>query len=174
MSAQFNNTTDRKAPSAGTKFEPGSAAPTRNEATGPVPSDSLAAESARGGGEFANNAPSGTSSSRRTAGGSAPGSGASSIPGQAGAAPTYVNNQYIRDPAGPHGKNIQEGFDAKDTKDGIQAAFNAQPGSENDPGRVAEQGFLQSQTKAGRDAGPRQTEATGRTVYENLTSDVQT
>ncbi|OLN96811.1 hypothetical protein CCHL11_02373 [Colletotrichum chlorophyti] len=190
MSAQFSNTTNNKATSAGTKVEPGAAAPTMAEATGSVASDSLAAESARGGGEFANNrgvesgsgsnkssnntSSSGTNtSSSRTGTGSAPGSGSSSIPGQAGTAPTYVNNQYIRDPAGPHGKNISEGFDTKNTKDGIQAAFNAEPGSENDPGRVAELGFQQSTTKAGRDAGPRQTEVTGQTVYENLKSDVQ-
>ncbi|KZL76643.1 hypothetical protein CI238_03673 [Colletotrichum incanum] len=180
MSAQYN-----KAPSAGTKVEPGSAAPVRREATGPVPAGSLAAESASHGGEFANNRgvdASNTSSnnnnnnnnsSSRTSTGAAPGSGASSIPGQAGTAPTYVNNQYIRDPNGPHGKNISEGFDTKNTKDGVQAAFNAEVGSENDPGRVAEQGFQQSQTKAGRDAGPRQTEVGGQTVYENLKSDVQ-
>ncbi|GKT66933.1 hypothetical protein ColTof4_12878 [Colletotrichum tofieldiae] len=174
MSAQY------KAPSAGTKVEPGSAAPTRSEATGPVPAGSLAAESASQGGEFANNrgvdasnTSSNNNSSSRTGTGAAPGSGASSVPGQAGTAPTYVNNQYIRDPNGPHGKNISEGFDTKNTKDGVQAAFNAEVGSENDPGRVAEQGFQQSQTKAGRDAGPRQTEVSGQTVYENLKSDVQ-
>ncbi|OBR04090.1 hypothetical protein CH63R_13217 [Colletotrichum higginsianum IMI 349063] len=176
MSAQYN-----KAPSAGTKVEPGSAAPTRGEATGPVPSGSLAAESASHGGEFANNrgvdasnhSSTSATSSSQTGTRAAPGSGSSSVPGQAGEAPTYVNNQYIRDPNGPHGKNITEGFDTKNTRDGVQAAFNAEIGSENDPSRAAEQGFLQSQTKAGRDAGPRQTEAGGQTVYENLKSDVQ-
>ncbi|GKT46150.1 uncharacterized protein ColSpa_06331 [Colletotrichum spaethianum] len=170
-----------KAPSAGTKVEPGSAAPTRSEATGPVPDGSLAAESASHGGEFANNRgvdasnPSSfnNNGSSRTGTGAAPGSGASSIPGQAGTAPSYVNNQYIRDPNGPHGKNITEGFDTKNTKDGVQAAFNAEVGSENDPGRVAEQGFQKVQTKAGRDAGPRQAEVDGQSVFENLKSDVQ-
>ncbi|KAK1985676.1 hypothetical protein LZ30DRAFT_707730 [Colletotrichum cereale] len=179
MSAQY------KAPSAGTKVEPGSAAPTRAEATGPVPAGSLAAESASHGGEFANNRgvdASNTSSSSnngssnpssRTGTSAAPGSGASSIPGQAGTAPSYVNNQFIRDPNGPHGKNITEGFDAEGTRDGVQAAFGAEVGSENDPGRAAEQGFLRSQTKAGRDAGPRQAEVGSQTVYEKLESDVQ-
>ncbi|KAJ0163751.1 hypothetical protein CTA2_2469 [Colletotrichum tanaceti] len=177
MSAQNN-----KAPSAGTKVEPGSAAPTRGEATGPVPSGSLAAESASHGGEFANNrgvdasnpsTSTSANSSSQTGTRAAPGSGSSSVPGQGGEAPTYVNNQYIRDPNGPHGKNITEGFDTKNTRDGVQAAFDAEIGSENDPSRAAEQGFLQSQTKAGRDAGPRQTEPSGQTVYENLKSDVQ-
>ncbi|KAL0932791.1 uncharacterized protein CTRU02_211754 [Colletotrichum truncatum] len=178
MSAQFSNTTNNKAPSAGTKVQPGAGAPTQSESTGPVPSGSLAAESAREGGSFAANAgvdaSSGTTNSAARAGtGSSTGASSSSIPGQAGTAPTYVNNQYIRDPAGPHGKNIQEGFDAKNTKDGVQEAFKAEPGSENDPGRVAEQHFQLSQTKGARDAGPRQTETGGQTVYENLKSDVQ-
>ncbi|EQB44203.1 hypothetical protein CGLO_17071 [Colletotrichum gloeosporioides Cg-14] len=163
MSAQQN-----KAPSAGTKVQPGASAPTTSEPTGPVPAGSLAAESAANNGSFAAN-PSASSTST----GSAPGSGAASVPGQAGAAPTYVNNQYTRDPNGPHGKNITEGFDDKNTKDGVQAAMKAEIGSENDPGRVAEQHLKLSQTKGARDAGPRQGEVGGETVYEKLQSDVQ-
>ncbi|KAF4894804.1 hypothetical protein CGCF415_v012183 [Colletotrichum fructicola] len=163
MSAQQN-----KAPSAGTKVQPGASAPTTSEPTGPVPAGSLAAESAANNGSFAAN-PSASSTST----GSAPGSGAASVPGQAGAAPTYVNNQYTRDPNGPHGKNITEGFDDKNTKDGVQAAMKAEIGSENDPGRVAEQHLKLSQTKGARDAGPRQGGVGGETVYEKLKSDVQ-
>ncbi|KAI8270071.1 hypothetical protein K4K58_012256 [Colletotrichum sp. SAR11_239] len=162
MSAQQN-----KAPSAGTKVQPGSSAPTTSEPTGPVPAGSLAAESAANNGSFAANPSASTST------GSAPGSGAASVPGQAGAAPTYVNNQYTRDPNGPHGKNITEGFDDKNTKDGVQAAMKAEIGSENDPGRVAEQHLKLSQTKGARDAGPRQGEVGGETVYDKLKSDVQ-
>ncbi|KAF6828217.1 hypothetical protein CMUS01_08671 [Colletotrichum musicola] len=165
MSAQSSN----KAPSAGTKVQPGASAPATSEPTGPVPSGSLAAESARGGGAFASNA--GVDSSSGT--GAAPGSGTSSVPGQAGAAPTYVNNQYIRDQSGPHGKNITEGLDANDTKDGVQEAFKSEVGGENDPSRAAERHFQLSQTKGARDAGPRQTETGGQTVYGNLKSDVQ-
>ncbi|KAJ3958913.1 hypothetical protein N0V92_004505 [Colletotrichum tropicale] len=163
MSAQQN-----KAPSAGTKVQPGASAPTTSEPTGPVPAGSLAAESAANNGSFAAN----PSASATPSTGSAPGSGAASVPGQAGAAPTYVNNQYTRDPNGPHGKNITEGFDDKNTKDGVQAAMNAEIGSENDPGRVAEQHLKLSQTKGARDAGPRQGEVGGETVYEKLKSDV--
>ncbi|KAI8306398.1 hypothetical protein K4K61_004582 [Colletotrichum sp. SAR11_59] len=164
MSAQQN-----KAPSAGTKVQPGASAPTTSEPTGPVPAGSLAAESAANNGSFAAN----PSASATPSTGSAPGSGAASVPGQAGAAPTYVNNQYTRDPNGPHGKNITEGFDDKNTKDGVQAAMKADIGSENDPGRVAEQHLKLSQTKGARDAGPRQGEVGGETVYEKLKSDVQ-
>ncbi|KAI8296071.1 hypothetical protein K4K56_008081 [Colletotrichum sp. SAR 10_98] len=158
-----------KAPSAGTKVQPGASAPTTSEPPGPVPAGSLAAESAANNGSFAAN----PSASATPSTGSAPGSGAASVPGQAGAAPTYVNNQYTRDPNGPHGKNITEGFDDKNTKDGVQAAMKAEIGSENDPGRVAEQHLKLSQTKGARDAGPRQGEAGGETVYEKLKSDVQ-
>ncbi|OHF04019.1 hypothetical protein CORC01_00881 [Colletotrichum orchidophilum] len=172
MSAQYN-----KAPSAGAKVEPGSdVRPTRSEATGPVLTDSLAAESASKGGEFASNGDIGasaTTGSFRTVTSSTPVSGAAPVSDQAAEAPTYVNNQYVRDHNGPHGRGITEGFDTDNTKNGMQAAFNAEVGSKNDPGRVAEQGLLQSQTKAGRDAGPRQTKVGGQTVYERLKSDVQ-
>ncbi|KAF0319237.1 hypothetical protein GQ607_013486 [Colletotrichum asianum] len=164
MSAQQN-----KAPSAGTKVQPGASAPTTSEPTGPVPAGSLAAESAANNGSFAAN----PSASATPSTGSAPGSGAASVPSQAGAAPTYVNNQYTRDPNGPHGKKITEGFDDKNTKDGVQAAMKAEIGSENDPGRAAEQHLKLSQTKGARDAGPRQGEVGGETVYEKLKSDVQ-
>ncbi|KAF6806329.1 hypothetical protein CSOJ01_08905 [Colletotrichum sojae] len=181
MSPQSSN----KAPSAGTKVcsprlrpssqTPGASAPVKKEPAGPVPEGSLAAESARGGGAFASNegvrSSSGTSGTSGT--GSASRSGASSVPGKAGTAPTYVNNQYIRDQSGPHGKNITEGFDTKNTKDGVQEAFKSEVGGENDPGRAAERHFQLSQTKAARDAGPRQTETGSQTVYDKLESDVQ-
>ncbi|EFQ25942.1 uncharacterized protein GLRG_01086 [Colletotrichum graminicola M1.001] len=176
---------DKKPPSAGTKVDLGAAAPTRPESPGPVPADSLAAESASHGGEFAKNRgvdpntlssggnDNGNSSSPRTGtgAGAAPGSGGASS--KAEPAPTYVLNQYIRDPKGPHGKNIHEGIDDQGVKDGVQEAFRAEPGSENDPARVAERELLKSQTRAGRDAGPRETEISGQTVFERLDNDVQ-
>ncbi|KAL1844906.1 hypothetical protein VTK73DRAFT_1533 [Phialemonium thermophilum] len=76
----------------------------------------------------------------------------------AGTAPTYVNAQYMRDKGGPHGKNLKEGgFEGEGPGDSI----NAEPGSEQDPARVAERDMNLSQTKAGRDAGPRQPGAAG-------------
>ncbi|KAK1579332.1 uncharacterized protein LY79DRAFT_564582 [Colletotrichum navitas] len=172
---------DKKPPSAGTKVDLGAAAPTRPEAPGPVPPDSLAAESASHGGEFAKNrgvdpntlSSSGSgndNSSSRTGTGAAPGSGA---PSKAEPAPTYVLNQYIRDPKGPHGKNIHEGIDDEGVRDGVQEAFRAEPGSENDPARVAERELLKSKARTGRYAGPRETEISGPVVYERLDSDVQ-
>ncbi|KAM0327599.1 hypothetical protein ACHAQA_005892 [Verticillium albo-atrum] len=86
----------------------------------------------------------------------------------AGTAPTYVDNNFIRDTAGPHGKNLHEGIDYKNTKDGLKEALKAPVGSENDPGRAAEQQFLQSQARVGRDAGPKEYEVGSKTTFDNL------
>ncbi|KAK2022172.1 hypothetical protein LX32DRAFT_603322, partial [Colletotrichum zoysiae] len=153
----------------------GAAAPTRPEAPGPVPPDSLAAESARHGGEFAKNSGVDPNALKNTGGDSSNNSARAGTGGSSKAdpAPTYVLNQYIRDPKGPHGKNIHEGFDDKNVKDGLQEALRAEPGSENDPGRVAERELLKSKLGPGRYAGPRETEISGPIVYEKLDSDVQ-
>ncbi|KAM0273998.1 hypothetical protein ACHAQH_008055 [Verticillium albo-atrum] len=186
----------------GQKVDLGKDAPVTQEPTGAVGSGSLANESAKKGGEFAENRDvqsgstadsksSGTSTSDNASSGtSKPSSGSSgstnntsstttdasshnksgnkSSGGQAGTAPTYVENQFIRDSSGPHGKNLHEGIDYKDTKDGLKAALNAEAGSENDPGRAAEQQFLQSQTRAGRDAGPKEFEVGSKTTFDSL------
>ncbi|KAK1990066.1 hypothetical protein LX36DRAFT_664601 [Colletotrichum falcatum] len=168
--------TAKKPPSAGTKVDLGAAAPVRPENAGPVPPDSLAAESAVQGGEFAKNRgvdPNTLSSSNSNSNSNKTSSntGASS---KAEPAPTYVLNQYIRDPKGPHGKNIREGFDDEEgVRDGVQEAFRAEPGSENDPAREAERELLKSRIKPGRYAGPRETGISGPMVFEKLDSDVQ-
>lgn len=60
----------------------------------------------------------------------------------AGEAPSYVNNQYTSDQNSPHGKNLNEGgFNHQAAHDGIRKAFNSEPGSTNDPGRLAEAKF---------------------------------
>lgn len=56
----------------------------------------------------------------------------------AGTAPSYVNHQYQTDEGGPKGKNLKEGgFEGEGPGDSIRA----EPGSEMDPGRGAEQRF---------------------------------
>lgn len=91
----------------------------------------------------------------------------------AGTAPSYVSSQYIKDKNGPHGKNITEGgWDQSKAKDGLQAALASEPGSENDPSRLAEMQFQQNQNRGGRDAGPKQGELTNETKYDSLKSDV--
>ncbi|KAI3394679.1 hypothetical protein diail_2426 [Diaporthe ilicicola] len=134
-----------KAPSKGTKVTLGDKAPVTQEGAGEV-SGSLAEESAQSGGEFSNNR--NVNDSGSNTGAKAPGTSSSSTstPGGAaiGTAPTYVSNQYIRDSGGPHGKNITE--DSEMT--GRPAKFNVEPGSKEDPGRLAEQDLRLKQSGA--------------------------
>ncbi|PHH93112.1 hypothetical protein CDD83_492 [Cordyceps sp. RAO-2017] len=143
---------DRKAPSAGTKVTGGKDAPVSREGAGLVASESLAAQSYREGGEFAENRraePENISSSNDTAGPQATSSQKASghaVGSRGGTAPSYVVNQNLRDPHGPHGKNLKEGgFEDPKLEDGLQKAFNAEPGSIDDPGRVAEATFAQKE-----------------------------
>lgn len=134
-------------------------------------SGSLAAESTQKGGEFANNrnindsgSTTGSNAGAKaldTASTSAPASGGAVA---AGTAPTYVNNQYNRDSGGPHGKNITE--DPELT--GRPAKFDVEPGSKEDPGRVAEQDLRLKQTRGAPGTGERQDGAGNQQPYGAL------
>lgn len=134
-----------KAPSEGTKVNPGENAPVVREGAGAVASESLAAQSVREGGEFASNRNinevagngAGVTSQQHISAG-APGEP------QGQAAPSYVSSLYIREPGGPHGKNITEDPEMI----GRPGKFNVEPGSLEDPGRVAEQNMRLKQTRA--------------------------
>lgn len=167
-----------KAPSEGQKVDLGQNAPTKTEGTGAVPSESLAAQSSREGGDFSSNpssrsenVPAGrhsSSSTGRTENTSNTGSSQNEgSAASAGTAPTYVNAQYIKS-SGPHGKNLTEGFDDSKTEDGVQKAFNATPGSINDPSRQAELQFELNQNAQSRGAGPKQGELTNETKFDAL------
>jgi hypothetical protein len=187
-----------KAPSEGQKVDLGQNAPVKEEGPGKVASESLAAESAKEGGGFASNegirsenqASSGSentsdgrttkTSSVHSANNSVPSSNSNSNSNSAqsgsaksngGTAPSYVENQYIKSSGGPHGKNITEGFDDSKTEDGLKKALNSEPGSENDPSRVAELQFQQNQTAAGRDAGPKQTGLANESSFDALNNE---
>lgn len=71
---------------------------------------------------------------------------------QGGAAPSYVQNQFQRDPAGPHGKNITE--DPEMT--GRPGKFNVEVGSKEDPGRQAVQDLRLKQTRGAPGTGERE------------------
>lgn len=170
----------------------GKNAPVNQEAAGLVASESLAAESYEAGGEFAQNRnaqPEGVSgssqrsevSSSRQEEASGRQKEASGRQGKkaatAGEAPSYVADQYITDKKGPHGKNVKEGIsDKADAKkknnDGLERALRAEPGSEDDPSRLAERQMLQGQSLGGGGAGPRQGELTGETKYDVLEREV--
>jgi hypothetical protein len=75
-----------------------------------------------------------------------------------GAAPSYVAAQRYRDEGGPHGKNLTEGgFEGSGTAGGALP----EPGSAEDPTRVATRDLKASMGSQGRDAGPRQEGSAG-------------
>lgn len=86
----------------------------------------------------------------------------------AGTAPTYIADQYVRDTKGPHGKNIQEGFDDAGTRDGLKAALGAEPGSDQDPSRLAEHQMDLKNNAKSAPAVPRDTHLTNETKYDAL------
>jgi hypothetical protein len=175
-------------PSHGQKVDLGQNAPVKQEGAGTIPNESLAAESLKEGGEFTSNESihgenqptsrsENASAGRNTNISSAPSSGSASKSSDsapkslAGTAPSYVENQYIKAPGGPHGKNLKEGIDDSNTKDGLKKALGSEPGSQDDPSRLAEQQFQQNQTAAGRDAGPKQSELEGKTAFDALNNE---
>ena len=140
--------------------------PVKQENSGVVAPDSLAAESMNDGGAFAQNTAVRTDDFPLTSGGA-------SIPeSYGGEAPSYVAS--TRDKGGPHGRGIREvdSMNGRRHLDGQREAMRAEPGSEYDPSRLAEREFEKQQNVAGRDAGPRQDELDGGTVYDTLKSDV--
>jgi hypothetical protein len=172
----------------------GKNAPVSQEAAGLVNPESLAAESNNEGGEFEQNRnaqPEGLSSSGhgREASGRHEASfmeeavnlqrtgGRHAKSASAGAAPGYIADQYIKDTKGPHGKKIKEGIrddkgSSKEDSDGLQRALRAEPGSEDDPSRLAERQMLQGNSMGARGSGPRQSEVAGESMYDVLKNEV--
>ncbi|KAF4983446.1 hypothetical protein FZEAL_1175 [Fusarium zealandicum] len=183
------NTTmsSNKAPSHGTKVDLGQNAPSKTEGAGTVTSESLAAESNKEGGDFASNTgihsenqssskPTSTenssagrdTTSTSTSTGAAPQSSSGSN-SSAGTAPSYVENQSIK-ASGPHGKNLKEGdWDESKVEDGLKKALESEPGSENDPSRLAEEQIQHKQSATG--TGPRQGEVTNKTAFDSLNAE---
>ncbi|KAK3342991.1 hypothetical protein B0H65DRAFT_236018 [Neurospora tetraspora] len=130
--------------------------PPKHEGVGSVPSDSLAADSIRSGGAFAQGNPSASAgdSASQNPRAKAPGTAHQSHPTaqqskhenpeQGAPAPTYIfhHGRNLPDPSGrPHGKNIKEGgFAESETGGGSMP----EPGSKQDPGRVALRDMLTS------------------------------
>lgn len=131
------------------------------EGAGAVPAGSLAAESVQSGGEFASNRNISSSGTTDNLASTKPhetpaAAAASSEQGQV--APSYVSSQFVKDGAGPHGKNITE--DAGMT--GRPGKFNVEVGSGEDPGREAERNLLLKQTKGAPGTGEREVGEKGR------------
>ncbi|KAK8147846.1 hypothetical protein MY1884_001812 [Beauveria asiatica] len=125
--------------SHGTKVSLGNQAPERNEPAGIVASESLAAESSRNDGEFAKNSGAKPEPSQNTK--NMHGAPKAAQHANGGAAPSYAVDTQLRQ-TGPHGKNIrEENIDATGYRDGLKRALRSEPGSEDDPSRLAEQQF---------------------------------
>ncbi|KND87259.1 hypothetical protein TOPH_08119 [Tolypocladium ophioglossoides CBS 100239] len=161
---------DRRAPSAGTKLttamkvDPGRNAPVAQEGAGFVASESLAAESDREGAAFSGNRGAQPEKTSSNAGmwseNTSSGNGAT--------APGYIVDQYLADPNGPHGKNLKEGgFDDSRIRDGLKEALNSEPGSMDDPSRLAEAKFARNEAAA-RDAGRKDEALSVGTTYDGL------
>ncbi|TPX12234.1 uncharacterized protein E0L32_007120 [Thyridium curvatum] len=170
----------RHATSEGQKVNLGQDAPVARESAGAVPAESLAAESVREGGAFAQNRTAGESQSfgggnnnssnssssshhtrkkstsvpashgRQQNAGEGGGSGSgTNTAAAAAAAPSYVDAQFVRDTAGPRGKNLREGgFEGSGPGNSIEA----EPGSKDDPARAAVLGFVSGEGGGGRGA----------------------
>ncbi|KAI4206463.1 MAG: hypothetical protein LQ348_000963 [Seirophora lacunosa] len=90
---------------------------------------------------------------------------------KAATAPGYVSS-VASEPAQtgkPHGKNITEGgFESDDAKN---ASFTSEIGSENDPGRAAEEQFQTTAVGSAGGKGARQEEVTGDGQFDALKTD---
>jgi hypothetical protein len=153
---------------------PGQNAPVNPEGAGIVPQDSLAAESYRQGGDFASNAgskPEQFSLEERAerlqsaSGGASQGGGAHTA-----TAPSYIESQYIKDTSGPHGKNIHEDKNLGEPgrSDGLRRALNSEPGTADDPSRLAERKFQNEDFAAAGGQGPREGAVNTESKYDNL------
>ncbi|KAI3325136.1 hypothetical protein HD806DRAFT_466689 [Xylariaceae sp. AK1471] len=172
-----------KAPSAGTKVTKN--APIKQEAPGPVPPDSLAAESQtfrQANSIDDNNNNNNSQQSRPQEGAHAPGtskthSRGTSMHKETGSrsvvepAPTYVNIQYYRDPHPPHGKNIKEdpSIGTEDTAKNV--SFTAEIGSKDDPSLLAERVLSKKNFTVPGSLGGREKTVNDKTEFDVLDTD---
>lgn len=168
-----------KAPSAGTKVTTDRNAPVIQEGPGAVLPDSLAAESQAfqqanqvGTNSQQSRPQEGASASARAPGGSSAhtkkGMSRETGSSNVAAAPTYVLNQYYRDPSGPHGKNITEDNSIGTEDRSKNISFAAEIGSKDDPGLLAEQKFAQVNSLPAIAGGGRQKGVDDKTPYDAL------
>ncbi|RDA85273.1 hypothetical protein CP532_2350 [Ophiocordyceps camponoti-leonardi (nom. inval.)] len=144
---------DRKAPSAGTKVDPGQNAPVTREGAGFVASDSLAAESSRNDGDFAEN--------RRNQ------PDASRDPSKTTTGPAQIGVSGAQSKISDAG-----GFDDPRLKDGLAKALQSEPGSADDPSRLAEAQMRQAEAARPGVTGHNQSELSTETAYDALSRDV--
>lgn len=165
-----------KAPSEGQKVTMGKDAPVRQENAGTVAAGSLAAQSSTFQSANKGAAPEyvATNSEEFLRGHSeqqqhsSNGRSNGSNYQQGAPAPTYVNNQYIRDPNGPHGKNLEEAAFRDDTEN---KSFTADIGADDDPGRAALNKMSAMNETGGPGRGTKQFEVTKDNDYGALSAE---
>ncbi|KAI1330123.1 hypothetical protein F5Y16DRAFT_364116 [Xylariaceae sp. FL0255] len=157
--------------SRGTKVDLGKDAPVTGEGPGEVFSDSLASESQAF--RDANKVSSEQFDKPQESPARAPGTSthhSSKTDSQSqshATAPSYVQNQFHRDTAGPHGKNLTE--DPNMTEDsGKNASFNAEIGSKDDPSLLAEQKMNMRNSDVVGSSGGREVGIDNKTPYDVL------
>ena len=99
---------------------------------------------------------------------SSSGNSLSNSPSSANTAPSYVTYQVTANAGKPKGKNLTEGgFDDDNGKN--NASYTAEIGSENDPGRVAQQNFQKlNAATGGSNARPQEQDVSGEGTYDSL------
>ncbi|KAI1464541.1 uncharacterized protein F4812DRAFT_442590 [Daldinia caldariorum] len=149
--SESTNTSERKAPSAGTKVNLGKDAPITKEGPGVVTVDSLAAESQtfRQANEVEPqpvprekliNPPKPHEADTHEDGSHSSPNESEQGHRHVETAPTYVLSQYIKQKH-PHGKNLKED-DSIGTEDTTKNLSFSEFGTENDPGLAAEKKFI--------------------------------
>ena len=149
------------------------------EGAGAVVDESLAAESIREGGGFAANraAEPGSGPARDPRAGAPntrgePHKGEGALENQqsyAGTAPSYASSgEFMKDTKGPHGKNLTEGgFQGSGTDGGVLP----EPGSQQDPARVAENSMMEGMREGSGQAKRRVGQLENEQPYGALATD---
>lgn len=93
---------------------------------------------------------------------------------QVGTAPGYVNNQFNQG-SKPHGSNIMEerNLADTDTRDGLKRALASEPGSQDDPSRLAER-HMGLEDTAAPSSGTRQSNVDEENPYDTLDRNTST
>jgi hypothetical protein len=102
------------------------------------------------------------------------GSNLESQSGSAGEAPGNVTKHHGKGTKGSQGKEMKEGVgeEAGKWEDGLERALRSEPGSEDDPSRLAEAQMMQRQSLGALGAKPRQSGLKGETMYDALDNEV--
>ncbi|RDA90969.1 hypothetical protein CP533_3095 [Ophiocordyceps camponoti-saundersi (nom. inval.)] len=143
---------DRKFPGAGTKVDLGENAPVTREGAGFVASDSLAAESSRNEGDFAENRRNQPEPSQDTG--------------------NYTTSHVKTGVSGAQSKiSDAGGFDDPRLKDGLAKAIESEPGSMDDPSRLAEAQMRQAGSARPNVTGHDQSQLSTGTAFDALDRD---